>query len=318
MNTGHARFNATHQHTLAYRYFLPDLPSTQIRASVVLLHGWGDHSGRYTEQAATLCSAGYAVYVPDFYGHGLSPGPRAKVHVFQCLIDDVHALLEHLQPPAPVFLCGHSMGGCVAFHFSLQHPERLRGVIFNSAALTVNPKIPAWKRYVARHLGRILPHAPVSHLKYADMMSQLAHEQQHYAQDTSIYHGKIDAGTGLALMEANDNVERHMTLLTLPFLALQGSDDVLVNPAGPELLMKYAAASDKTLHRFAGMRHELLHEPVKHEVLTIMLNWLDQRTGCDENVIEKHRQTLPTLNANKNYRDESSTRIDCRGPTVIP
>lgn len=273
-----SHFTSSTRQPLAYRQFNPASSGQKPRGQVVLLHGWGDHGGRYIELTQALWAAGFTVFIPDFAGHGLSPGARAQVHDFQQLVADLGAFLTHINPQERLFLCGHSMGGCLAFHFALLHPDRLHGVIFNSAALTINPKISALKRLIAKNLGSLWPSLPVSYLKNAMMMSQLPAEQRAYDEDTLLYHGKIDAGSGKALMLANHWVNLNMAQMTTPFLALQGDEDVLVNPQGPELLMEKAPVADKTLQRFQGMRHDLLHEPVKMAVIASIVEWLTQRT----------------------------------------
>src|SRR3954447_18862091 len=92
--------------SLAYRRW----PAEHERGCIVFLHGWGDHGGHYAGLAKQLSARGFSCWAPDFYGHGLSPGPRAKVHDFKGLVDDLQAFLESLQLGSPTFLCGHSMG----------------------------------------------------------------------------------------------------------------------------------------------------------------------------------------------------------------
>ena len=247
------------------------------RGTVTFLHGWGDHAGRYFEIGEQLSKAGFAVLIPDFYGHGRSQGPRARVDNFEHLITDLNTLLNSTQVSGPTVLIGHSMGGCLAFHAGIVYADKLAGVVFNSAALTINPAIPRFKRLLAKLLGRIAPHLPIAHLKQGWMMSSMSEEIQAYEQDDLLYHGKIEAGTGLELMHSNDWVSQNMQKFELPFLALQGTDDVLVNPEGPELLMQRCPQEDKALKVFNQARHDLLHDRSAQSVQNTILNWLEKR-----------------------------------------
>ncbi len=243
---------------------------------VVFLHGWGDHAGRYLDSASCLVDAGFDVLIPDFSGHGRSDGPRARIDDFQHLIQDLHALIT--QTPCtqqtPPILCGHSMGGCLAFHFAVRYPSLVQGVIFNSAALTVNPTIPRWKRALSLLLGGLAPHLKLAYLKHDWMMSSLAEERYRYNKDALIYHGRIEAGSGRQLLLANQWVTQHMHALKTPFLALQSDQDVLVNPLGPRLLLQQTSHPLNSLVKLNQGRHDLLHDVSRDRALAVILEWL--------------------------------------------
>lgn len=244
------------------------------RGTVLFLHGWGDHGGRYHSTGERIHQAGFRVLIPEFTGHGLSSGPRGRVDDFSILIEDLHSLVKSLA--GPVFLVGHSMGGCLAFHYALRYPERLTGLVFNSAALGVSPRIPQWKRWLTRRLGTWVPHVKLLQLKAAHMMTSVPAQQRTYDQDSLLYHGKLEFGTGLALMQANNECAQQLEAFcarNLPILVLQGSDDELVDPHAAQRL--YAAQSHPgSQMKLYDARHDLLHDYVAEEVTQQMLAWL--------------------------------------------
>jgi len=247
------------------------------KANLVFLHGWGDHAGRYYGAGETLNAAGYNILIPDFPGHGLSEGPVARVDDFSVLESDLDHFLNSQALVGPVVLCAHSMGGALAFHYSMKNEARIDSVIFNSAALMVNPRIPLWKRLVARLLGAWLPHFKVAKLKTAEMMTSLSSEIRDYDDDKLLYHGKAEAATGKALLKANHWVMINLGNFSVPFLVLQGCDDTLVNPDGPLLLMDRSPIDDKQLKLYKGSRHDLLHDFAAKQVIADICIWLEAR-----------------------------------------
>jgi len=263
---------------LACRGLMP----SPARARVVLLHGWGDHGGRYLPLARHLHAQGIASWMPDMVGHGLSPGPRAQVHRFQALVEDLDRLLAQLPPGPRPFLCGQSMGGCLAAHYALQHPERIAGVVFLSAALGVNPAVSRGRRMLAAALGRVAPRLPVGRLKQPEMMSSLPEEQARYAADRLVHHGSIDAGTGLSLLRAAAEVRRQADGFAVPFLALQGTEDCLVDPGAAEALGRRATCRDVRVDYIPGGRHELFIDRARDEVSGRMAEWIGARVALGD------------------------------------
>lgn len=256
------------------------------RSAVVLIHGWGDHALRYAGLAEVLAAQGHAVYALEFEGHGRSPGAhRAHVRRFDDLVVDLAAFVRLVRANHvghPVFLCGYSMGGCVAAHLLAFRPEDAQGVagvVFNASALTVSQDIPWIKRAVSWALGGLLPRLPISVLTYGALMSRNPAEVAAYDQDPWLYHGKIDAGTGRQLLQANDRIGRHLDRIRVPFLVIQGMADTLVAPQGALALRQQAASADKQLITYEGALHDLLHEINQDKVMADIVSWLDRRAG---------------------------------------
>src|SRR5262249_49339175 len=113
-----------------WRSWTPD--GAPARAVIVLVHGLGEHSGRYDHVVARLVGEGYAVHTVDHRGHGRSDGHRAFIEDMDNVVADVDTLVDRAvaaQPGAPVYMLGHSMGGLIGLRYALAHQERLAGLI---------------------------------------------------------------------------------------------------------------------------------------------------------------------------------------------
>ncbi|MBN2193294.1 MAG: lysophospholipase [Polyangiaceae bacterium] len=144
-------------------YYTLDTPVIAPVAGVFLVHGYGDHRGRYDHAVDAWCRAGLAVGSLDLRGHGRSGGVRGAIRSFADYLDDVGAVLDALatEPTwaalgAPV-LIGHSMGALVTAHFALRAPARCRALVWTSPFFALSLPVPAYKRVFARLLSGIAP-----------------------------------------------------------------------------------------------------------------------------------------------------------------
>ncbi len=138
----------------------PGRPRRAARAVIVLVHGLGEHSGRYDHVVARLVREGYAVHAIDHRGHGRSDGPRAFIEDMDNAVADVDALVDRAveaHPGVPVFMLGHSMGGLIALRYAIAHQDRLAGLIL-SAALAALEAVP--KPLRAGRAGAVGDRAP--------------------------------------------------------------------------------------------------------------------------------------------------------------
>jgi alpha-beta hydrolase superfamily lysophospholipase len=286
-------FDSPTHGALTYRVWPAAQPTS--RASLIFLHGWGDHAGRYAELARLLAQRGVTCWAPDFAGHGRSPGARARVHDFDALCDDLHAFVQQVQPRAPLFLCGHSMGGCLAAHYALRHPAQLAGVIFNSAALGVSPRVSRLRRELSLRLGAVLPSLPLGQLKRPEHMARSAAAQDAYRADPLVHHGAIDAGTGRALSLALHWLAQNAQHFRHPFLALQGGADELVAPEAVHALRR-AAPHDASVVMYPEARHDLQLElgvPVLADAIYAWLSARVEARSAREQNMERPKSAQP-------------------------
>lgn len=124
------------------------------RGWVVLVHGLGEHSGRYGKLISMLNEAGFAVYTFDWPGHGKSPGKRGHTSVEEAM-EIIDSIIKELGEKP--FLFGHSLGGLTVIRYAETRPDKIRGVVASSPALAKSPKTPGFMVALAKVLGRIAP-----------------------------------------------------------------------------------------------------------------------------------------------------------------
>jgi alpha-beta hydrolase superfamily lysophospholipase len=242
-------------------------PSGTCRASVLIVHGYGEHSGRYEAVGAQLAGAGLAAWSTDLHGHGQSSGERASVPSLDVLIDDARRVLERARarrPELPLFVLGHSMGGLVATALTLEEQAKIRGLVLSGAALGD----PAG-------LESLLELDPLPEVTIgSELLSRDPEVGRRYDEDPLNYRGPFRRETLRSLTSGARRVRERWDELRLPLLVLHGGDDALVLPASSPELHAAAASSDKELDVLPGLRHEILNEPEGPALTDRIARWI--------------------------------------------
>jgi acylglycerol lipase len=258
-------------------------PAAPPTAVVVLVHGAGEHSGRYEHVIARLVAEGYAVHAADHRGHGRSDGPRALVERIDYAVADLDRLVVaagQANPGRPVFMLGHSMGGLIGLRYALAHQERLAGLILSSA-LAALEDVPTPLRVIGQLLSRVAPRAPLIAID-PSLVSRDAAVVEAYQADPLVHHGKLPARTAAELADAVAAFPGTVGAITLPTLILYGTADGLCPPAGSLMLGERIGATDTTVKAYDGLFHEILNEPERDEVLGDICAWLSERVPASD------------------------------------
>ena len=262
--------------TLATRRWTP---SGRPKAVVALVHGIGEHSGRYAHVATHLMLHGYAVHAFDLRGHGRSEGePRVYVDSFEAYIDDLALFLAYVHadaPRLPLFLYGHSLGGAIAAYYVAERgTDGLAGLILSSAALKIPADLSPILQKAAGVLSRLVPKLPLTKLDTSDLSRDPAVVRA-YEQDPLVYTGGVRPRVGAEILRVTDYLQRHAAAFTLPLYLYHGTADKITDPEGSRLLYERAPSDDKTLNLYEGLYHETHNEPERERVLTDLTDWLD-------------------------------------------
>lgn len=259
---------------------LREWESDSARASIVLVHGYGEHSGRYGHIAEALNREGFAVYAFDQRGHGESGGRRGYIQDFSAFVADFHVVFQHFEERVaarPLFLFGHSFGGLVATTYMVTHGPEIDGLVLSSGFFAVPEDTSPFLRRIATLLATFLPALPVASVDSA----HLAHDAEVgrlYDADPLVYHGKIAARTGYEMMQATLRLQPRMWELDMPLLVMHGTADRLASPEGSKQLYDRALSPDKTLKLYKGAFHEVFNDLNREEFMSDLLTWLHSHT----------------------------------------
>lgn len=238
------------------------------RCVALVVHGYGEHVGRYEELAGVLTGYGAAVFGPDHMGHGSSAGERVVIEDFEDVVTDVHTVADLARstcPGVPLVLVGHSMGGLIAARYA----QRYAG---EPAALVLSgPVIGAWELP-----GRLLafdeiPDTPVS----PAALSRDPAVGAAYAGDPLVWHGPMKRPTLEAFVRTLETVAEGGGIGRLPLLWLHGEDDRLVPLPGSRVGVERLGGDRVTERIYPGARHEVFNETNKAEVFADLLRFLD-------------------------------------------
>lgn len=257
-------------------------PIATPKAMVILVHGYGEHLGRYRHVVAALNAHRYTVAGIDNRGHGRSGGRRADVVHFDDFVADLQTLVDQLQQDdsdLPRFMLGHSLGGLIATRYALLHQADLAGLILSGAAIEVGGSTPPLLRRLAPLVARLAPTLPVMRSGGPSILSRDPEVGRRWDADPLTYKGKLRARFGHQLQTAAIEVQSRLDQLTLPLLIMHGASDQLTDPAGSILVHDQAQSADKTLILWPNLRHEILNEPEQVEVIDRMIRWLDDHTA---------------------------------------
>lgn len=249
------------------------------RAACLLVHGVGEHSGRYRHVAEALNQWGMTVWAVDYRGHGRAGGRRGHCGTFRELLDDVELVAARMRgehPQVPAVLIGHSLGGLIVLALALDRPQTLRAVVASSPALALSLQPSPFKLLMAQLLGRLLPTLAVSNEVNPTWLSHDPAIVKAYQTDPLV-HRKITLGGYLAIRDAMAEVSARATTLTVPCLILQAGDDHLVEAAASRQFAAAARSPGSAYREYAGFYHELFNEVGRAQVLDDLGQWLGER-----------------------------------------
>jgi len=248
------------------------------RACLVVVHGFGEHSGRYSEIAAYLCSTGINVMAFDWCGHGLSGGKRGFILRWEDLSDNLDSALKlaaGLYPVIPVFLLGHSMGGTIVLEYVQGSNFVPRGMLI-SAPVLGTPGVSKFMLAISKLLTLLTPKLRVSVGLDTNAISRDSLECQKYREDPLV-HDKACVGFGGELADAQKRIFSRAPSITSPILLCYGSADRLVSREPIEEFHAQIGSEDRRLVIFDDAYHELHNDIIREEVYHLYSDWILER-----------------------------------------
>jgi len=248
-------------------------PTETVRGGIVVMHGLGEHCGRYAHVARFFNDLGLTVRTYDHRGHGRSGGPRGDVPNDESLLLDAKMVFDDFaqQIAGTPFLLGHSMGGLIAARFAVENRSPLRGLILSSPPLTIALK-PAQK-ILFKILSAI---APGIALPNGLEQRYLSHDQKvvdAYAKDPLV-HPKISARLLNFMLNSIEIVHSKAPVLNLPTLMVIAGDDHIVDASGSQSFYSLLPVGVATIHVYPQLYHEIFNEVDAKPVFEDVRNWL--------------------------------------------
>ena len=253
----------------------PLADATAMRAQVLIVHGLGEHSGRYEHVAQQLNSWGYAVRSFDLWGHGLSDGERGSMRDEHALLDDLAAVVDQtrksMAPGQSLVLLGHSLGGLLAARFVSLRMRPIDALVLSSPAL--DPGLNAFQKLLLATLPGIAPNLRVGNglqVKY------LSHDPAVVAayQADPLVHDRISARLALFIAQAGREVLATAPQWSTPTLLLFAGQDKLVSPQGSRDFLKLAPGAMVQSLCFEALFHEIFNEAEAGGVFAALQQWL--------------------------------------------
>lgn len=249
------------------------LSDQRVRGNLVLIHGLGEHSGRYAHVIDKLNEAGWQVRSYDQRGHGKSDGARGDVPGPNSLIEDAQAIITdfaRITNSVPVLL-GHSMGGLVAAHYASTKLSPIRALVLSSPALAL--PMSAVQKFLLKTMGAIAPGVGVSNGLQTRYLSHDSSVESAYKTDPMV-HGKITARMVHGMQASIESAHTNANALDIPVLMLVAGDDHLVDARGSRQFFARLNPHHATLHWYDKLYHEVFNETEKFEVLNTLTAWL--------------------------------------------
>jgi len=245
------------------------------KGAVLLVHGLGEHSGRYGHVANVFTELGFEVWAHDHRGFGRSQGARARIPARETLIEDTKNVFETMcagNGGRPAWLLGHSMGGAIA-------ARAVTGGWINPAALILSS--PALKSYIGsamRHLTGLLEKvAPNLAVPHGLPLQTISHDPEVLADAATdpLNHALITARMTMFILDAGEAAIRDAGKLKVPVLIQAAGADRLVDPSGATAFAAAASAGLCTLKIYEGLGHEVYNEqePDRTRVLGDLRDW---------------------------------------------
>ena len=250
------------------------------RATIVIVHGLGEHSGRYTEFGERMAGYGMSTFALDLRGHGLSDGRRGHVPSFDVFLQELDRFRREVAGLAdlhmPTFLLGHSLGGLIALRYQEEYTARFEGAIIISPWLATAMSVPRWKANAAQALSKLLPALPFragirpEHIsRDPDIVEAYRADPLVHDRVTPRFFSEVSAAMGLAL-QRSDRLQE-------PLLFMAAGDDRLVDTDRSLRFARSLTAPDLTIRVYPGHYHELLNELDRATIHREIRDWIAAR-----------------------------------------
>ena len=255
-------------------------PTESPRAVVTIVHGLGEHSGRYIGYAKAFNDADIAVIAADLRGHGTSGGKRGRAKSRENLMGDIASMCaqsKSLYPDLPQILMGHSMGGGLALRYASDHPKAgFAGVIASAPLIKPKDKVSGLQRFIIKTVLKIKPSMTLDPGLDGSKISTIEDEATRYVTDPLV-HSKLGADLAVIMVENGEWLRDHATDFSYPLLVVHSRDDQLTDFSASEAFCDSVPNSE--FIAFEQCQHEIHHDIHAPEVKTAAVDFVLQKAN---------------------------------------
>jgi len=252
------------------------VPAGEPWATMLLVHGLAEHSGRYEHVGAQLAEAGIDTHAFDQRGFGASGGPRASIDRWSQLHDDLEeriAAARTVGPARPLILFGHSLGGLISLGYVLDGRSRPDLLVLSAPA--IGASVPVWQRLLVGVLRRVTPGLLLSNRLDTEVLSSDPAVRASYVADPLNQH-KSTVRFAHAAFGEQRRVASSLDRLSIPTFVVHGADAKLVPTQTSGVLEGRPGVTRRV---YPGTRHELHNEPVARQEVDDIVGWIRDRVS---------------------------------------
>ena len=265
---------------LFYQHWLPE---SAMKAQVFLIHGFSEHSGRYSQWAKKFVNHNIGVFAMDLRGHGKSDGQRGHTPSFGHMLNDVERFISQFRSnqDIPGILYGQSLGGNLVLNYSLNNNTKLvHGIISTSPWLRLVTEPKTIIALGARIIRKIAPKFSRNAGLDINLLSHDPAVAEAYATD-QLNHSRITPNLFFGTKHAANIIFKHHAHFALPILLMHGNGDKVTSFNASEKLARLAQknGTDLTFIPWNDLFHELHNENGNDRIFHSILDWI--RTKFD-------------------------------------
>ncbi len=260
-------------------YYQAWLPDGEPKAVIQIVHGFGEHSGRYGHVINELIPKGYALYADDHRGHGKSEGLENYAENMDQYVEDekkFYDLIKEKHTKLPIFMLGHSMGSGITQYFSKKYPDLLKGIILSGSGTLYGGKgVPGILKALSKVMAKVAPKFTANSGLDPSLMSHDKEEVKKYVEDPLVHSDRGKARQAAAMFTSFKKLPEIIKQIKIPALYQKGLADEVV--AGWDQLRAALTADNMTVKEYEGLYHEIYNEIEKDrkKVLKDLSDWLE-------------------------------------------
>lgn len=252
-------------------------------ATIGIVHGFCEHSGRYLPLIRRLVAGGFEVHAMDYRGHGQADGRRGHVDRFEDYLEDLDRFVARIREEGAghrLFLLGHSLGGLILASWLIERgDEGVAGAIFASPYLELAFRPPWYKLAAAKMIGRVVPFLPLPNGLTSDQLTSDP-EMREAADKDPLYNHTVTPSWFRETGAAQVRIREGAGAIHLPSLVMVADEDPIASPEAIRRFQEALGSSDKELLSYAGARHEVFNEipEIRERATSDVLGWLVARS----------------------------------------